>query len=199
MKFTNREYADIVYHYGKADGNAREAQRLYREAFPGRRLPHRSLFQSTYARLVEIGSFSRPVGDRSRGVPAHVEDTVLQAVTENPSTSVRKIALEEAIPKSQVHRVLKRHKIHPYHYKRVQALHDDDFQRRLQFCTFMIEKDDNFLKRILWTDESNFNREGVTNLHNLHYYAQANPHVKLQARHQNRFSVNVWAGIIGKH
>lgn len=65
----------------------------------------------------------------------------------------------------------------------------------------MLEKDasnGNFLKKILWSDESTFTRDGTTNFHNLHHYATQNPHVKFQTKHQNRFSVNVWAGVIGK-
>jgi len=62
----------------------------------------------------------------------------------------------------------------------------------------MLEKDaadDNFFKRILWTDESTFTRDGITNLHNLHFYATDNPLLKIETKHQQRFSLNVWAGI----
>lgn len=61
--------------------------------------------------------------------------------------------------------------------------------------------DNEFLKRILWTDESSFNREGITNLHNLHHWAPGdqNPHVTRQTSFQQKFSVNVWAGVIGRH
>jgi len=65
----------------------------------------------------------------------------------------------------------------------------------------MVEKDSadsDFLKKILWTDESTFNQEGITNFHNLHHYARENPHAKMQKKHQVRFSLNVWAGVIGK-
>ncbi|KAG5861639.1 hypothetical protein JTB14_017911 [Gonioctena quinquepunctata] len=38
------------------------------------------------------------------------------------------------------------------------------------------------LKSILWTDESKFSREGITNFHNLHEWADkdSNPHWKKQ-------------------
>lgn len=60
--------------------------------------------------------------------------------------------------------------------------------------------DSNFLKTCLWTDESNFSHEGITNLHNLHYWADKddNPRVKRQTSFQSKFSVNVWAGLIGR-
>lgn len=202
MKFSFQEYGDIVYHYGKADGNTYEAQRLYGERFPHRQLPDRRVFQAAFARFCETGTASRPCETVRSGIRSTVQDTVLQAVAEDPSTSVRKVAQASGISKSHVHRTLKYHKVHPYHFTPVQSLHDGDCERRLQFCTLILEKDsadENFLKRILWTDESTFNREGITNFHNLHHYALENPHMKLQTKHQNRFSVNVWAGVIGTH
>lgn len=58
-----------------------------------------------------------------------------------------------------------------------------------------------FLKRILWTDESKFTKEGILNLHNLHHWTakDQNPRVKRQRSFQRRFSVNVWAGVIANH
>jgi len=201
MKFSNAEYADFIYFYGKADGNATNAQRMYTEAFPNRRVPHKTVFQATYARARETGCVSKPCGDRVRGFNTNVEECVLSSVSEDPGTSVRKISRDKQIPKSQVHAILKQNKVHPYHFTPVQALHGTDCQMRLNFCTEMLAKDrenEQFFKSILWTDESNFNREGITNFHNLHYYATENPHVKLQTKHQYRFSVNVWAAVIGK-
>ena len=37
--YTFAEMADIQFFYGRANGNAHEARRLYRETFPNRRLP----------------------------------------------------------------------------------------------------------------------------------------------------------------
>lgn len=201
MIYSNQEYADIVLFYGKANCNAREAQRLYEQAFPQRRLPHRSVFFSTFERLRETGSVHGSTDGRNRGRDTNIESAVLDAVSRDPSTSTRKISRATGISKSQVHRVLKYNEIHPYHYTPVQSLYDGDCQRRQNFCTMMLEKDQNdsdFLKKILWTDESNFSREGIVNYHNIHHYAETNPHKKLQAKHQVKFSVNIWAGVIGK-
>lgn len=37
--FSNEEYADILFYYGAARGNAEQARREYGEVFPNRRLP----------------------------------------------------------------------------------------------------------------------------------------------------------------
>lgn len=60
-------------------------------------------------------------------------------------------------------------------------------------------EDGQFLRSILWTDESKFTREGILNLHNLHQWApkDQNPRAIRQASFQIKFNVNVWAGVIG--
>ncbi|GFV07687.1 uncharacterized protein TNCV_4941891 [Trichonephila clavipes] len=42
-------------------------------------------------------------------------------------------------------------------------------------------------------------REGIFNTHNSHSGAAANPHVTRTRAAQDRFLVNVWAGILGDH
>jgi hypothetical protein len=54
-----------------------------------------------------------------------------------------------------------------------------------------------FLKKILFTDESNFSRQGTFNSHNFHRWATENPHEVFIRSFQNRFSINLWAGILG--
>ena len=48
-----------------------------------------------------------------------------------------------------------------------------------------------------FTDEATLTRGGVFNTHSLHMLQNENLHVVHQSHHQQRFSVNVWAGIIG--
>lgn len=84
----------------------------------------------------------------------------------------------------------------------VPALQENDFGRRIEFCRHLLHTDVddvNFLRSILWTDESKFDKEGIVNYHNLHNWAEKhqNPHVKRPRGFQRRFSVNVWAGLIG--
>ncbi|GFU92159.1 DUF4817 domain-containing protein [Trichonephila clavipes] len=53
---------------------------------------------------------------------------------------------------------------------------------------------------VLFTDEASFfSREGIFNTHNSHSWAAANPHVTCTRAAQDRFLVNVWAGILGDH
>lgn len=82
------------------------------------------------------------------------------------------------------------------------GLETGDYARRMNFCRSILHKDvddPTFLKRILWTDESHFTREGINNLHNLHHWSTDNPHKKRVLSFQRKFSVNVWAGVIGRN
>lgn len=37
------------------------------------------------------------------------------------------------------------------------------------------------------------------NTHNMHYWAEENPHITWDRGHQQRFSINVWCGILGDY
>ena len=42
-------------------------------------------------------------------------------------------------------------------------------------------------------------RDDIFNSRNSHVWAEENPHEIIQKRNKNRFSVNVWAGVLGNH
>lgn len=68
----------------------------------------------------------------------------------------------------------------------------------MEFCNFIINSLNNnpqFLRQILWTDESCFTRRGVVNFHNLHLWAHENPRGIRPRNFQEEFSVNIWVGI----
>ena len=60
-----------------------------------------------------------------------------------------------------------------------------------------MSEDGAFAASILFTDEASFGRDGIRNFHNDHLWADENPHGRRESRSQHRFSVNVWAGIVG--
>jgi len=202
---SNAELADMHLVYGAANGNSREAVRIYAERHPNRHVPSRQTFTAIHRRLREYGSFHRPrpEGRRHRRVadPDKVE-YVLEYFRNNPTSSTRSCARALHLSKTTVWQVLHDSGQHPFHFQRVQELHGEDFQRRVEFARWFQQKTDQeprFPSRVLFTDEASFTREGISNLHNLHMWSGNNPHVTRQCRHQVRFAVNVWAGILGDH
>ncbi|CAG4958029.1 unnamed protein product [Colias eurytheme] len=162
---SNEEYADMMLAYGKADCNSHEAQRIYQERYPNRRLPHYETFSTTYRRLRETGNLNLQeprVNVRQHNV--EVDDRILQAFDDDPTTSIRVVADGLNVSVWKVWSVLRADGRHAFHYTPVQGLEEGDNARRLEFCRFLLHtdvEDSDFLKRILWTDESNFSHEGI--------------------------------------
>ena len=154
-------------------------------------------------RLRESGSFRT---DRrvNAGRPANRlfadEDRIVHHFERNPRDSTRHASrLLGTNNHMAVWRVLRQNNFHPFHFQRVQGLLEADFAPRLQFSNWFLrqeEEHENFAKRILFTDEAFFCRDGVFNIHNSHHWQVNNPHVIYPHSHQHRFSVNVWAGIV---
>jgi hypothetical protein len=200
--FTKEEYADILFVYGFCNGNSRRAQRRYQELYPNRRLPSPYVFGNTFRRLRETGSVLTERPNAGAGVirRVSVDERILAAVEIDPSTSIRRLALQYNVSRQRISRILHGENMHPYHHTPVQELLPNDFVIRLEFCKWLLErslKDNHFINRILWTDESQFTRDGITNFHNLHTWASSNPHSRRQRSFQRRFCVNMWAGVIG--
>lgn len=202
-RYSNEEMADMVLIYGEARGNSRLAVRIYRERFGNtRNVPNPRTFSSLYRRLRENGRFV-VASQHSRVNPnVDVEQQILDYFEENPTASTRSAATAIGVGHVRVWRTLNSHELHPHRYMRVQGMLPSDFEPRIQFCSWLLQnirRRPSFTAHILFTDEAKFTREGVFNHQNMHEWSYSNPHNVSQHSHQVRFSVNVWAGIIGNH
>ena len=201
-EFTFDEYAEMLLIYGEAHRHGRRARLLYAERFPHRRVPSRTIFARLERRLRERGTFT--VNRIDCGAPRRVrtpqfEEDVLRRVERDPSTNTRRMARDLRGSSTTVWRVLHQEHLHPYHIARVPSLGPADFAPRVDFCQWILQRcaeDPAFLQLILFTDEATFSRDGVFNCHNSHMWAVENPHGVRERAFQERFSVNVWAGII---
>lgn len=125
---------------------------------------------------------------------------IQEMVTGDPTTSTRIVARYQRVSQTSVCRVLKSAHFHPYKIWLTQELYDNDKDRRLRYCRWLLDTSEEnyyFPKYILFSDECIFHNNGYVNRHNLHYWATENPHWMQQAHTQVRWSVNVWAGIFG--
>lgn len=205
LPFTNQEKADMHFIYGTANGNSAEARRLYGEKFPNRRLPNDKTFVRLHRQLCETGSFFGPRSNAGRAKSNRtvaVEEKILDMVADHPNTSTRAVASQIEVSPSTTWRVLKDESMHPFHVQRVQELTQRDFPRRMDFARWYLQKNTlnpDFGATVLFTDECTFTRDGTFNTHNSHQWADVNPHASSTHAYQRRFSINVWAGIIGDH
>lgn len=179
--------------------NCEESVRMYREKY-GRDPPSARTVHNWKKKLLETGDL---VKDRSRsGRPVsasgdEVSQLIMDAVTQNPSTSTRAIAQHVGVSHVTVHKVLKCNKYHPYKPLYNQMLCDGDDDRRLQFCQDMKEKfkqDPAFIRKLAFSDECVFSLNGNVNKHNVHYWSTENPKVRI-GKTGKTATVTVWACI----
>ncbi|KAJ4432110.1 hypothetical protein ANN_20725 [Periplaneta americana] len=140
--YSNQELAEIHFMYGKADGNAALARRLYQERYPQRQCPDRKTFVLLHYRLCEYGKFNSPgLGrGRPRSTIPEVQEEILEAVNMTPSISTRRVALQVNVPHTTVWRLLKEYQLYPYHLQRVQALSPADYPARVRFCQWFLQQ-----------------------------------------------------------
>jgi hypothetical protein len=202
--FSSEEYTEMLIIYGESGRNANAAERLYRERFPNRLHPSSNVILRLINRVRNSGSVvpnRKGVGgiDRTVRTP-NTEDEVLETFNEDGTRSIRNVANTMGLTKSTVQRILRDNRMHAYHYTKVQHLLPEDYAPRVEFCTWLLEQHAEnpiFLKKILFTNESYFSRQGTFNSHNFHVWATENPHEVFIRSFQNRFSINLWAGILG--
>ena len=58
-----------------------------------------------------------------------------------------------------------------------------------------IEDDEDFLKKVMFTDEACFHVSGKVNRHNVRIWGSKNPHVVIEHL-RNSPKVNVWSGLL---
>ena len=126
----------------------------------------------------------------------------LDRFQEPPPTSTRAVAAEIFVSPATVWLVLYEERIQSFRLHRVQCLKDNDYSHRLHFVRWMLQSITNnpqFLNSELFTDEASFTRKDTFSAHNEHVWIGSNPHLTASRKYQERFSVNVWAGIFSDH
>jgi hypothetical protein len=149
--------------------------------------------QEHFSLLLQTGG--RPLSIQT----PNLEENILHHTEQDPASSTRRIEAVEHVSHMTVWRVLHRQLLYPYHLQRVQGLGPADFPAREAFCQWFVHQyalNPFFVSSVLFTDEAAFTRNGIINFHNNHVWAEENPHNIVQSRHQQQFSINVWAGTL---
>lgn len=197
-----QERIDMILAIGECLENCLLASRVYAQKYPDRNHPNKLVFKRLLHEFRRTGSVAYENANRPKPIIGNEENEflIMGSIIENPHTSQRKIERDTGISRRSISRVIKKYKFHPYRIQMHQELYEIDFHRRIEFCLWVLDKfseDEHFLDSILFCDESTFHNNGLVNRHNFHYYSDVNPHFFRILDHQNRWSVNVWGGIIG--
>ena len=194
----------MVFVYGQAGENGREAARMYRAAYTERQQhPHHRTCGAIYRHLCELGSFET---DERAGRPRtvctpDVDEHVFHDIEKNPGTSSRQMTRQRGVRQRTVICMLHDNRQYLYHLQRVQILSPADLSPWERYCRWFVQQAITimgFLSSVLLTDEATFGHDDVINMHNHHHlWSTDNPHGMVEASHQERFSINRWEKIIG--
>lgn len=199
MSYSVEERLQLYECYIRNNRNSLLALREYRTLHPNNRVPTKQIFSRILRDLA-----NGVVVNKGRNRPKNVltEEKQLEILLyfeENNETSQRTAELDiDNVSRRSIGRALDMHGYHPYKFTLVQELHAGDPERRLAYCSLMMEDhfQNSIFQNILWTDEATFNTSGVFNRKNTHYWSSYNKHLIKPIQRQGRQSVNVWCGII---
>jgi hypothetical protein len=70
----------------------------------------------------------------------------------------------------------------------------------MDFCQWLLQQHavDPGFPSLMFTDEAKFTQDRIISYHNSHVWADENPHITFQSRHQQRFSINLWTDTWGQ-
>jgi len=105
---------------------------------------------------------------------------VLERFTTSPWKSATQCAREAGVSSTSVQCILKAFKWKLHIPRLLHAINDDDLDRQMQFCKGfqqMVNEDEEFVMKIMLSDEAQFELNGTVNLHNCIYWAPENLHV----------------------
>jgi len=94
---------------------------------------------------------------------------VLERFTTTPRKSATQCARDTGVSSTRVRRILKAFKWKVYIPRLLDAINEDDPDRRMQFCEWfqqMVNEDEEFVTKIVWSDEAQFKLNGTVNRHN---------------------------------
>lgn len=202
MDFSLEELTDMLWVLGECSRNCLLATRVYHQRFPERRPPPKTSFEKLMERFNRTGSVKYESHEKPKTITTEdMELSVLLTTYDDPHLGTRDIARRQSISRRSVQRILHKYKMHPYHIQLHQELINNDYQRRVAFCEWALQKIRTttcFSDTILFGDEATFHRNGTVNRHNFHFYATSNPYI-FSTHSQTRWSLNVWGGIVGNH
>ena len=140
----------------------------------------------------------RPSAEDDR--PAAVEEAVHEIAVSNEwrVSSVRMIAEATDIPKTSVHRILrKKLQYQKFRISIQHKLEPDDYEKRRQFAQWFLEDQLDNLDNVLWSDEAYFHLDGSVYTKNAFIWSPTNPHHHAEKSIQSP-KLCVWIGFSGK-
>lgn len=194
--YPNEVLINLFLIHGESSRIVQRTCRRFNELYPDLPPMNAKKFRRIEGNFLRYGNFK---GRRELIFPVRGDEdnqiNVLAYFEVNPQASIRSCVADLGLSFSSIQRILQNHRMHDYKLSMSQHLHFGDAERRVQFCEnilIRIQEDNGYLRKIIWTDESKFSREGIFNRHNTHFWANNNPHLQRPRNFQEKFSFNVF-------
>ena len=200
LNLTNEDYFNLLIIYGECDKVVSRTVRIFHERYPDRPRPSKDTLLRTIKNLKNHGSFRMSKVPHVKPVTGN-EDNIVNIIgyfTAYPTSSLKEAIRDIGVSRSSILRVLHEFKFHPYSYIRVQQLKEEDYRKREQFCESILVKtqeENNFLEKIIWSDEAKITKNGIFNRRNCHYWCDSNPNASRERNFQESWSFNVYCAI----
>lgn len=199
-EYSNTDILNLFYIHGECGKILSRTCRTFNERYPNLQPITKGKFRRMESCFLNTGSvkvkknYTKPIVEVEEN-----EVNVLAYFHAYPRSSIVSASGEMGISSMSIHRILKQHRMHPYKETLVQAFRPGDEQKRVAYCEMIllkIQEDENFLSKVIWSDESKFNREGIVNRRNNHFWARENPHICRTTHFQDRYSFNVFCCLL---
>lgn len=204
--FTKEEKIQFVkWYYG---GNSlRSVKTLFVEAFPDRPSPSVDTIHRVIQNFEKHGCISPRSHKGARNNEPNEEREMLEimvcaSANENPGQSLVEIADQVNVSTRTVNKILKKNGYKSYKVQKTHEIFPGDNFARMEFCESVMEmanRQENFLRNIVFTDESSFPLHGRHNPSIVRYWSRENLHRFFEYRTQYPQKLNVWGGIFGEY
>ncbi|KAJ8936031.1 hypothetical protein NQ318_000692 [Aromia moschata] len=208
MPLNERDRIEILMMIGVGDRmrTQQEVCRLFHEMHPDREPVSQSTVSRIERKYRELGHVRDAPRQGRPKINENVQQDVILSALENPHCTVRQVSRDLNIGKSSVSNIFKKVKYHPYRVRLIHELAEDDFDRRTEFCEYMMDhnnQNNGFIANILFSDEATFFLNGHVNRQNTRYWSQENPHwmQEYHTQHPQKLIMNLcvtlWTHCIG--
>ena len=200
-QFSGDQRSFMVLSYNRSRSPTETLARFMRQ-FPGIRPPNRkavlrnSLKYRSFATSLNRnrGNSGRPRSGRSQKNIAAVR----RWLNRNPTATIRRNNVPQ-VSRSSFNRIVNLDlRWHPYKLIHRYALRRSDYQRRSDFCPWLLQRPRRFLGELLIGDEATLHVNGKVSTHNVRCYAPKNhpPDFNYDVP-LDRSKLDVWIGLMG--
>lgn len=196
--YANEEIAKLVSYSIATD--CEKGRHRFEEEFNKEPPPVRTVREWKKRFLETLSVLPRPRNhpqERDDKIEDQTKENLVTAMGDGTCKSQRAASRQFGIGLSSVNRILKERKMTAYKYTMVQELKETDLPKRIIFCEKVanfIRQDQNWFKRIIFSDEATLNLNGSINTHNSYYYARNNEH-RVMEKSLKSPSITIWAMI----